>query len=136
MIFYINIPIGIVAFIMTFTFGQPEVHRATKVGLDWAGLGLMAIGLASLQYVLERGEYDEWFDSSTITILTVVAVVALAIFVWKMIRDPHPLVNLKVFKHSSFTIGSILGVIRRLRALRNGTHHTAVLPNDFELYGI
>ena len=111
-IFLINIPIGIVAFVMTMMFiPNPKYIERPKVGLDWAGLGLMTMGLAALQYVLERGEHDDWYDSSTITILTVVAVVALALFVWKMIRDPHPLVNLKVFKHSSFTIGSILGVI-------------------------
>jgi DHA2 family multidrug resistance protein len=112
LIFYINIPIGIVAFLMTMMFiPNPKYIERPKAGIDWTGLGLMTVGLASLQYVLERGEHDDWYDSTTITILTIVAVVALVIFIWKMLRDRHPLVNLGVFKHPSFTIGNILGVI-------------------------
>ncbi len=112
LIFFINIPIGIVAFLMTMMFiPNPKYIEKPKAGLDWVGLGLMSAGLASLQYVLERGEHDDWYSSSTITILTVVAVVALILFVVKMVRDRHPLVNLNVFRHSTFTIGNILGVI-------------------------
>jgi MFS transporter, DHA2 family, multidrug resistance protein len=111
-IFFINIPIGIVAFIMTLMFiPNPKYIDRPKAGIDWTGLGLMTAGLASLQYVLERGEHDDWYSSSTITILTIVAVSALVLFVWKMMRDPHPLVNLKVFSHSTYTVGNILGVI-------------------------
>jgi MFS transporter, DHA2 family, multidrug resistance protein len=112
LIFYINIPIGIVAFLMTMMFiPNPKYIERPKAGLDWIGLGLMTTGLASLQYVLERGEHDDWYDSSTIAILTVVSVVALALFIWRMLRERHPLVNLQVFRHSSFTIGNILGII-------------------------
>ncbi len=112
LIFYINIPIGIVAFLMTMMFiPNPKYIERPKAGLDWMGLGLMTAGLASLQYVLERGEHDDWYDSSTITILTIVSVVALALFIWRMLRERHPLVNLQVFRHSSFTIGNILGII-------------------------
>ena len=68
-------------------------------------------GLASLQYVLERGERDDWFQSSTIQILTFVAVATLVIFVVKSLRDRHPIVELDVFKFRSFSIGSILGII-------------------------
>ena len=112
LIFYINIPIGIVAFLMTMMFiPNPKYIERSKGGLDWIGLSLMTVGLSSLQYVLERGEHDDWYDSSTITILTIVAVVTLVLFVWRMLRERHPLVNLKVFRHSSFTIGNILGII-------------------------
>jgi DHA2 family multidrug resistance protein len=112
LIFYINIPIGIVAFLMTMMFiPNPKYIERSKAGLDWIGLTLMTVGLSSLQYVLERGEHDDWYDSATITILTIVAVVTLVLFVWRMLRERHPLVALKVFKHSSFTIGNVLGII-------------------------
>jgi DHA2 family multidrug resistance protein len=112
LIFYINIPIGIVAFLMTMMFiPNPKYIERSKAGLDWIGLGLMTAGLSSLQYVLERGEHDDWYDSATITILTIVAIVTLVLFVWRMLRDRHPLVNLQVFRHPSFTIGNILGII-------------------------
>lgn len=112
LIFYINIPIGIIAFLMTLAFiPNPKFIQKPKGGIDWVGLGLLTAGLASLQYVLERGEREDWFDSSTIVILTTVAVAAIALFIYKALRDKHPIVDLRVFKFRSFSIGSILGTI-------------------------
>ena len=112
LIFYINIPIGIVAFIMTLAYvPTPKFIVRLKGGIDWIGLGLLSTGLASLQYVLERGEHDDWFSSDTIVILSIVAVVTLTWFIWKTLKDKAPLVDLNVFKFRSFTIGSIIGVI-------------------------
>lgn len=112
LIFYINIPIGIVAFLMTLAFiPNPKFLAKPKGGIDWTALGLLTAGLASLQYVLERGERDDWFASPTIQLLTALAVVSIAAFIYKSLRDRHPIVDLKVFKHRSFSIGSILGII-------------------------
>lgn len=112
LIFYINIPIGIVAFLMTMAFiPNPKYIEKPKAGIDWPGLGLLATGLASLQYVLERGEREDWFSSNTIVILSVVSAVTLTAFVFKMLRERHPLVQLRVFRWRSFAIGNILGVI-------------------------
>ncbi len=112
LIFYINIPIGIAAFLMTLAFiPNPKFLSKPKGGIDWTALGLLTAGLASLQYVLERGERDDWFQSSTIQILTAVAVVSLTIFIVKSLRDKYPIVDLMVFKFRSFSIGSILGTI-------------------------
>ena len=112
LIFYINVPIGIVAFLMTLSvIPNPKFLQKPKGGIDWTALGLLTAGLASLQYVLERGERDDWFQSPTIQILTFVAVATLVIFVLKSLRDRHPIVELDVFKFRSFSIGSILGII-------------------------
>jgi MFS transporter, DHA2 family, multidrug resistance protein len=112
LIFYINVPIGIIAFLMTLAFiPNPKYIAKPKGGIDWAGLGLLTVGLASLQFVLEQGERDDWFQSDTIVTLTIISAVALTIFIYKVLRDPHPLVNLKVFKFPSFSIGSFLGII-------------------------
>jgi DHA2 family multidrug resistance protein len=112
LIFYINIPIGIVAFLMTLAvIPNPKFIAKPKGGIDWTALGLLTAGLASLQYVLERGERDDWFQSSTIQILTVVAIGSLVTFVVKSLRDKHPIVDLRVFKFRSFSVGSILGII-------------------------
>ncbi len=112
LIFYINIPIGIIAFLMTMTFiPNPKFIERVKAGIDWAGLGLLVAGLASLQYVLERGEHDEWYSSNTIWILSVVAVMTLTIFIYRMLRERNPLVVLRVFRFTSFTIGNVIGVI-------------------------
>ncbi|HEX3457362.1 MAG TPA: DHA2 family efflux MFS transporter permease subunit [Candidatus Baltobacteraceae bacterium] len=112
LIFYINVPIGIVAFVMTLAFiPNPRYISKPKGGIDWIGLGLLTAGLASLQFVLEQGERDDWFDSKTIVLLSVVAVVALVTFVLKALNDRHPIVDLSVFKFRSFSVGSFLGII-------------------------
>lgn len=112
LIFYINIPIGIVAFLMTMAFiPNPAYIEKPKAGIDWPGLGLLATGLACLQYVLERGERLDWFESDTIVLLSILSAVTLVAFVVKMVRDRHPLVQLRVFRWRSFSIGNILGVI-------------------------
>ncbi len=112
LIFFINVPIGILAVVMTLAFiPNPSYIEKPKSGIDWTGLGLMTAGLASLQYVLERGQHDDWFNSSTITILTITSVITLTIFVLKVLRDKEPLVDLRVFRYLSYTIGNILGVI-------------------------
>jgi len=112
LIFYINVPIGIVAFVMTLAFiPNPRYISKPKGGIDWVGLGLLTAGLASLQYVLEQGERNDWFDSQTIVLLSAVAVVALVAFVLKALNDRHPIVDLSVFKFRSFSVGSFLGII-------------------------
>ena len=112
LIFYINIPIGIVAFVMTLAFiPNPRFIAKPKGGIDWVGLGLLTAGLASLQYVLEQGERNDWFDSQTIVLFSAVAVVALVAFVLKALNDRHPIVDLTVFKFRSFSVGSFLGII-------------------------
>lgn len=112
LIFYINVPIGIAAFLMTLAFiPNPRYIARPKGGIDWIALGLLTAGLASLQFVLEQGERDEWFQSQTIVVFTVIAVVALIAFVTKTLRDRHPIVDLNVFKFRSFSIGSFLGII-------------------------
>jgi DHA2 family multidrug resistance protein len=112
LIFYINIPIGIVAFLMTMMFiPNPHFLAKPKGAVDWLGLSLLSAGLASLQYVLERGQHDDWYSSATIWILTIVAVVSLLWFTWKTLRDRYPLVDLSVFRFRTFTIGNIIGIV-------------------------
>jgi MFS transporter, DHA2 family, multidrug resistance protein len=112
LIFYINIPIGIVAFLMTLAFiPNPKYIAKPKGGIDWIGLGLLTAGLASLQFVLEQGERDDWFQSQAILLLTVISAVALVTFVMKTLRDKHPIVDLTVFRFRSFSVGSFLGII-------------------------
>jgi DHA2 family multidrug resistance protein len=112
LIFFINIPIGIVAFIMTMRFirDQEYVKRDTSP-IDWVGLGMMTAGIAALQYVFERGQHDDWFSSSTIVVMSIIAVTGIASFIIREIRDPKPLVDLTVFKSRGFTAGNIIGVV-------------------------
>ncbi len=112
LIFYINIPIGILAFVMTLLFiRDPAYITKPERGADWVGLGAMTIGIASLQYVLERGQREDWFDSATITLLAVTSLAALTFFIVRELRDPHPFVDLRVFKSRTFAAGTIIGVV-------------------------
>jgi MFS transporter, DHA2 family, multidrug resistance protein len=112
LIFYINLPIGIAAFFMTLAFikDQTYIKRSTNP-VDWLGLGLLTAGIASLQYVLERGQTEDWFSSQTIVVMTVISVCAIIAFIIRELRDPQPLVDLSVFKSRSFSAGSIIGIV-------------------------
>ncbi len=97
-IFYINVPLGIiVASICTILLKEPVVKQvAGKV--DWLGIFLLAIGVSSLQTVLERGETDDWFEARYIVFLSISAFVGLLTFVWWELKTPHPVVNLQGIK--------------------------------------
>src|SRR5450631_1077162 len=98
LIFFINIPIGIVAFLMTMRYiRNPAYIVRDDSRVDWFGLGIMTAGLAALQYVLERGQHDDWFNSSTIVTMSVIAFVGIVGFVVRELRVPNPLVDLTVF---------------------------------------
>ncbi len=129
LIFYIDIPIGIVAFLMTLRYirDQSYVKRDTSP-VDFVGLGLLTAGVASLQYVLERGQREDWFSSSTIVALSAVALVTLVAFVLKELRDPRPLVDLTAFRSRSFSAGNVLGIVTGF-----GLYGTAlILPLFFQ----
>ncbi len=112
LIFYINLPIGILAFVMTMLFiRDPDYIVKPERGADWIGIGAMTIGIASLQYVLERGQREDWFSSASITTLTVVGAFSLVFFVVRELRDPKPFVDLRVFGSRSFAAGTIIGVV-------------------------
>jgi DHA2 family multidrug resistance protein len=109
LIFYINLPIGILAFVMTMMFiPDPQYLTKPKTGLDIFGLGLLAAGLGSLQYVLERGQHDDWLDSNLIIGLIVVAAVTLPWFLYRMLHERYPLVDLTAFRFRGFTVGNIM----------------------------
>jgi len=113
LIFYINIPIGIIALLMTMAY-VPDPHYLKKpdtANFDWIGLGAMVAGLASLQYVLERGQHDDWYNSKTIAVLTVTAVLGLAVFIWRQLTEKNPIVSLRIFRSRSFTAGNLIGVV-------------------------
>jgi DHA2 family multidrug resistance protein len=112
LLFFVNIPIGIAAFFMTIAFiPDPHYLEKPKGGIDWLGLALLSAGIGAIQYVLERGQHDDWFDSSTIVILCAVSVIATAWFLVKTLRDPHPLVDLRSFRFPTFVFGNLLLII-------------------------
>jgi MFS transporter, DHA2 family, multidrug resistance protein len=107
-IFYINLPVGIVGFLMAgaFLFDPPYLRKVARV--DWWGLGLMVAGFGCLQLVLDRGEREDWFDSSTIVAMTIVAVCAMVGFLIRELTTSDPVLDLTVFGDRNFATGAAL----------------------------
>lgn len=107
-IFYINIPIGIVAASICYALlKEPEIKVKTT-SIDWAGIILLAIGIGSLQTVLERGETDDWFEAGYIIFLSVTAFFGLLLFVWWELTTPTPVVNLRVLKSRNLSLAAVM----------------------------
>lgn len=112
LIFYINVPVGIVNIFMVSRFiHDPPYLTREKGEIDWLGLALMMIGLGALQLMLEEGQQDYWFQSRFIVVTAIVAVVGLALFTWRELQTTRPAVELRLLKNPSFTTATILGGI-------------------------
>lgn len=112
-IFYINIPIGIVATLLTLSFVRsPKYAEKRKAkDVDWIGIILLAIFVGSLQYILERGHEEDWFDSKSITFLTATAVIGFILFLWRELTFRYPIVELRVLKNGNLRIGTVMSFI-------------------------
>jgi DHA2 family multidrug resistance protein len=119
-IFYINLPIGALALFMVSTFVQePEDIRVANLEaaekqrkhMDWAGIALLTVGIATLQYVLEEGQRDDWFQSGVITACAAVSVVSLVTFGIRELTARVPVVNISLFKDTVFTAGTLIGSV-------------------------
>lgn len=112
-IFYINIPIGIIAALLTLQFVRSPKYAEKSVSkdIDWLGIALLAIAVGSLQYVLEKGHDDDWFNSSTILVLGVMAVFGLFFFIWREMSFRKPIVELRVLRNGNLRVGTILSFI-------------------------
>ena len=108
-VFYINLPIGIASLIMISLFVKdPPYIKRGGLRLDALGLGMLAIGMGSLQIMLDKGQEEDWFGSHFIVTLAVLAAVFLTAFVIRELRTPQPLVRFRLLRYRSFTAGIIL----------------------------
>src|SRR6516164_4639786 len=105
-LFYINIPVGIMAAIMIslFIFDPPYIRRS-EGGVDYWGIGMLAVGIGALQIMLDKGQEDDWFESNFITTLFILCAAGLFLFVLRELATEHPVVQLKVFKNRTYSTG-------------------------------
>ncbi len=117
-IFYINVPVGVLALFMVSNFvEEPEDIRASnramaekqRANIDWIGIGLLSVGLAAMQYGLEEGGRNDWFESPMITGCFVASVIILSFFVVRELTAPVPAVDLSLFRDPVFTSGTLIG---------------------------
>jgi len=108
-VFYINIPVGIASLVMTklYIFDPPYL-RQEKRRIDYWGIGMLAVGIGTLQFVLDKGQEADWFSSRLITGLAIVSAVTLVVLIVHLLRTDDPVVDLRVFKERSYAVGVFL----------------------------
>jgi DHA2 family multidrug resistance protein len=115
-VFYINIPVGILSFVMArlFVFDPPYLRRESA-HVDYWGIGMLAVWMGSLQVLLDKGEMEDWFSSNTMVMLGAIAAVGLVAFVARELMASHPVVDLRILKNRTYATGvfmiSILGFV-------------------------
>jgi DHA2 family multidrug resistance protein len=115
-VFYINLPVGIVAVMMIRAFvHDPHYLRRTLRGIDFWGLTLMAVGFGALQVALDKGEQNDWLESTFIAVLLAAALVSLTVLVVRELRAEHPILDLTVFRERTFATGvgliTVMGLV-------------------------
>jgi DHA2 family multidrug resistance protein len=106
-IFYINIPVGIVAALATWAIYRERETARRKLPIDAVGMGLLVVWVGALQVMLDKGKDLDWFASGTIVGLAVVAALGFALFLaWELTED-HPVVDLRLFTRRNFTMGTV-----------------------------
>src|SRR5947209_7899970 len=98
-IFYINIPVGILAAVMIGTYVHDSIHQQKPRSIDYLGILLLTVSLGSLQYVLEHGQREDWFDSSLILGLTVAGIVGGIALLWRELTTEDPVIDFRVLRH-------------------------------------
>ncbi len=108
-VFYINIPVGIVSLIMTHLFiFDPSYIRRRSERIDYWGIGMLALGIAALQILLDKGQEDDWFESHLMTALAIISAIALVAFIIRELTATDPVIHLKVFKNRTYSTGVFL----------------------------
>src|SRR5258706_6732869 len=112
LIFNINIPFGIAATLLTLRFidetEEEKNPNREKPKIDYIGIALLAMGVGSLQYVLERGQSDDWISDRTILILTILSATGLISFVYRQLTMDRPMIQLSLLKSRNLAASNIL----------------------------
>jgi DHA2 family multidrug resistance protein len=108
-IFYINIPLGIFAAFMVFTYVRDSAHQRKSLTIDGSGILLLAVCVGALQWMLERGERMDWFDSRFVTVLGVTTVVSFVALIIRELAIKEPVIDLRVLKNRQLAAGVMMG---------------------------
>src|SRR6201994_2076895 len=114
-IFFINLPIGIISLLLSNRMVEDPPYlvkeRAKANPIDRMGLGLVAVGVGCLEFVLDKGQEKDWFGDRTITLTFLLSMATLAFFVWWEWRHPDPIVDLKLLKNRNFGTAVFLQLV-------------------------
>jgi MFS transporter, DHA2 family, multidrug resistance protein len=113
-IFYINVPLGLLAAVMVYTYVHDAAHQERSDTVDFLGIALLTVCVGSLQWMLERGERYDWFESSFVTALAVTSLLAGVGLVWRELTTDEPVIDFRVLKSrqlaAGVTFASVLGL--------------------------
>ncbi|HSZ60455.1 MAG TPA: DHA2 family efflux MFS transporter permease subunit [Terriglobales bacterium] len=111
-IFFINIPVGIISLLLTSRLIQDPPYfkrrQLSETRIDYTGLGFVALGLGTLQVILDKGQRDDWFESPFILWLTVISVVSLIFVIFWEWHHKDPIIDLHLFRNRSFATSNFL----------------------------
>jgi DHA2 family multidrug resistance protein len=111
-IFFINIPIGIAAAILSAIYLKESAHKMKTGRMDWFALALLITFIGALQVILEKGESEDWFETPYITFLAISSILAGVIFIWRQLTVEHPILNVRLLKNRQFAIGTFFSFIQ------------------------
>jgi DHA2 family multidrug resistance protein len=110
-IFLINVPVGLLAAWVAFISIKEPAFKPSRDPIDGRGIGLLAVGMVALQYVLEEGNRDGWFEDGRIVFLAATAAICLITFVVHELETEHPVVDFRVFKNVSYSAATGLNFL-------------------------
>ena len=108
-VFYINMPVGAMSLFMirNYVFDPPYLKKISQ-GIDYWGMGMLVVGIGALQFVLDKGQTEDWFQSTMIVTLTILSAVALISLIVYELRIAAPIVDLSLFKNRTYATGVFL----------------------------
>lgn len=110
-VFYINIPFGILATILTYAYIKEPAEKILAGKMDWFALVLLTMGIGGLQIVLEKGQEDDWFTSEFIVGMSIIAGVGLIGFIWRQLTVAIPILDLSLLRERRFAVGTFFNFI-------------------------
>jgi DHA2 family multidrug resistance protein len=133
-VFFINVPVGAISLFLSnrMLVDPPHLIELKKHSgpIDGIGLGLIAVGLGALEYVLDKGQEDDWFHSNLICVFLAVALVCLTVFVLWEWRQEHPVLEVKLFKNSNFAIANMMMLVLGITLYGS----TVLLPQYLQIW--
>jgi DHA2 family multidrug resistance protein len=109
--FFVNVPLGIIGVILVLSFLKDNVNVKKPTSVDFFGITLLAVGLGCFQTLLEKGNREDWFESSLICWLAVFATIGMTTFIWWELRAKAPAVNLRILKNTAFAAGWLFNFV-------------------------
>jgi DHA2 family multidrug resistance protein len=109
-VFYINLPVGMASIMMIqrYVFDPPYLRKESK-GIDYWGMGLLVLGIGALQFVLDKGQSEDWFESNFIVTLSIISAVSIAALIYyELFGTKDPIVDLRVFSNRTYATGVFL----------------------------